>query len=128
MTDKICANVGVYRSGQLQQGYSLNGDRIRVTFQSRGFSVVVEMEDNPIEDRPQALVKVCGHIIFDTEEFKLEEPEITDICSVIAFTDLAIAKEARASVALDGQTQSVPQIANVSDLSFSLLTEDEGKE
>jgi len=76
VTDKICANVGVYRSGQLQQGYSLNGDRIRVTFQSRGFSVVVEMEDNPIEDRPQALVKVCGHEIFNTEDHVLKEPDI----------------------------------------------------
>jgi len=81
---------------------------------------VVEVEDNVDENRLQATVKICGHKIFDTEDHELKEPKIVVVDSLTALAEhtMASAKEfaalekyeimkvARASVALNGQTQS----------------------
>ena len=101
MSASIHTNVSVYRRGRLQQGYALESDRTKIVLRSRGFSIVVEMQDNTDEDRPQATIKVCGHPIFDTEEHGLKAPDIYPE----PMTRFAVLKEARASVALDGQTQ-----------------------
>ena len=105
MSDKICTTVNLYKRGRLEQGYSLYGDRAKVTLQSRGFSIVVDMQDNVDEGRPQASVKVCGHEIFNTEDHVLKAPETMDMRVGVGRITYAIAKEARTSVAHDGQTQ-----------------------
>ena len=107
MSDKICTTVNLYKRGRLEQGYSLYGDKAKVTLQSRGFSIVVEMQDNSDEGRAQASVKVCGHEIFNTEDHVLKEPKTMDMRIGEGHITYAIVKEARASVALDGQTQSL---------------------
>ena len=124
MSDKICTIVSLYKGGRLSQGYTLYGDRTKVRFRSRGFSIVVEMQDNIDEDRPQASVKVCGHEIFNTEDHVLKAPNTVVIDSLTALskqvrgnvrmsvgipTGYGVPKEARASVALDGQTQSAQE-------------------
>ena len=79
MSENVCANVNLYKRGRLEQGYSLYGDKAKVTLQSRGFSIVVEMQDNSDEGRAQASVKVCGHEIFNTEDHTLKAPDVVEV-------------------------------------------------
>jgi len=37
------------------------------------------MQDNVDEDRPQASVKICGHVVFDTESSLLTMPQIENV-------------------------------------------------
>ena len=108
MSDNVRAIVSLYKRGRLQQGYTLYGDKTIIKLQSHSFSIVVEMEDNADEGRPQASIKVCGHEIFSTEDHTLKAPDIVDTVfnKVEGFVPHTGLKEARASVALDGQTQS----------------------
>jgi len=106
--ENVCANVSTYRRGQIQQGYSLNGDRVSITLRAYGFSIVVEMQDEPDEGRVQASVRICGNEVFNTEDHVLKAPDIVEIPfgKLEEFTSFNVLKESRASVALDGQTQS----------------------
>ena len=81
MSENVCANVILYKRGRLEQGYSLNGDRVKVTFRSRGFSIVVIMQDDSDAGRAQASVKMCGHEIFNTEDHVLEAPKHASIAT-----------------------------------------------
>jgi len=105
MNTNTSANVSVYEKGHLQQGYSLEGDRITATLQLRGFYITIEMQNEPNENRPQASVKVCDNEIFNTEDHVLKAPEIVT-GPFGALTEFAVLTEAHASIALDGQTQS----------------------
>jgi len=100
----MSTSVSVSRDGTLWQAYALYGDETKVKIKWQGFIIQVDMK--VVEGRAHATVKVCGNTIFDTEEHALEAPVIKDMRAQSALLSYAIVKEARASVALDGQTQS----------------------
>lgn len=111
MSEKVCVNVSVYQGGRLQQGYSLNGDDAKVVLRSSGFSITAKMRN--IGDRPQARIEICGHTIFDTEDARLLQSPPFDHIAIDSLTALGLYEEARASVALDGQTQSEPDVGAI---------------
>lgn len=67
MSEQVCANMSLYKRGRLQQGYSLLCDMVIIKLKAHGFSITVEMKEGVNESRPQAVIKVCGHAIFNTE-------------------------------------------------------------
>lgn len=122
MSDNVRAIVSLYGGGRLQQGYTLYGDRVVVKLKAHSFTMTIEIQDNADEGRAEASVKVCGHTIFDTEDHTLKAPDVVVIDSLTALGEevranvlteqtvpYAALKEARASVELDGQTQSVQE-------------------